>query len=115
MQLAQLTEENAIPPVDMGTYNAGFSAFNDVATVLGILCFLALTTAWIAALYGSFTRKDLKHERWMWFFLILFFPFVMFFYFFMENRKTWGVISLIAVALLIIAPVLLSFMALPVR
>ena len=61
------------------------------------------TVLWVMAIYGAFTRTDLKENRWLWVVLLLFFaPIGIVAYFFVENRKRLGILALVMTLLVFI-------------
>ncbi len=65
---------------------------------------------WVVALIGVFTRKDLKESKWMWLILIIFVPPIgQTAYFFVENQKKRGIISVVS---LVSLPLVITIYAL---
>ena len=84
------------------------NSFLGIAGIIQIVAVGVFVVLWIMAIYGAFTRKDLKNNRWLWIVILLFVaPIGAIAYFFAENRKKYGVIALILVLFFILViPVL---------
>ncbi len=64
---------------------------------------IASIVFWFIGFIGSIARDDLKNNRWLWILLIFFVnPVGLIVYFFMENRKTYGIWTIIINALILI-------------
>jgi len=101
-----VSDPSAATDLGLGTYSSAQVAGNLITPILLVVVGIVLTIFWIMALYGSATRNDMKHPRWMWVLIVLFVPFGFYFYFFIENRKKLGYASLILTGLLILVPIL---------
>lgn len=71
--------------------------------VLMLAAVVTSVVLWVMAIYGAFTRIDLKENKWLWIAMLLFFgPIGMIAYFFVENKKRLGIISLITALIFIL-------------
>lgn len=57
-----------------------------------VACFVAF---WIVALVSMIRRNDLKHDKLVWILVLFLVPLGHVIYFFMEDRKSYGVWSLV--------------------
>jgi len=69
---------------------------NSILGILNVVAIVVFAVLWIMALYGAFTRKDLKSSRALWIVLLIFVaPIGTIAYFFSENRKRQGILALV--------------------
>lgn len=95
----------------LGVYSPGQSLVNLFVSLLFPLSILALFVFWIIALVGAITRHDLKNHRALWIiFLIFTGPIGLLLYFFLENRKKFGIISIILMLLPLLSFVILRLL-----
>jgi FtsH-binding integral membrane protein len=79
------------------------TAVNVIFMILIFAAFVTSVVLWVMAIYGAFTRTDLKENKWLWVALLLFFaPIGVIAYFFVENKKQLGIISLVALLVIIL-------------
>lgn len=75
-------------------------ASNFLLTFLSLAVVVVILILWLIALVSACTRKDLKNNRWLWILLIIFVgPIGQIIYFFSEDRKKLGTISLVTIIL----------------
>lgn len=79
---------------------------SQILAFLGVAAIVVMLVMWFVGLIGAIARKDLKEPKWMWIVLILLIGPAVYFYFFIENRKTQGWIAIIATILAIVLPIL---------
>jgi hypothetical protein len=51
------------------------TAVNVIFMILIFAAFVTSVVLWVMAIYGAFTRTDLKENKWLWVALLLFFAF----------------------------------------
>ena len=73
------------------------------ALLLIIPAILVMMVLWVISLYEAITRRDLKNNQWLWVALIvLVCPIGTILYFFIENRKNYGIAALVAGAVVVL-------------
>ncbi len=81
-------------------------------TIIAILSLIGLGVLWIVAFFQVLLRKDLKEHKVMWIVLLLLVaPIGLVAYFFTENRRKFGIWSVVAMVLIFLALPLYAIMA----
>lgn len=71
---------------------------------IGVLSGIAQFVLWIISLYQAIVRKDLKEAQWLWIILILLFGSLgSIIYFFVEDRKKYGVWSIVTLVVSVLS------------
>ncbi|PIR75120.1 MAG: hypothetical protein CO030_03685 [Candidatus Magasanikbacteria bacterium CG_4_9_14_0_2_um_filter_42_11] len=95
----ELSANAALIPPDTST--SIFSIIILLLSFLGLIAVLSMFVFWLVAFIQVLTRNNLKESKWLWILLLLFVgPIGILAYFFVENRKKWGIASVIFLGLL---------------
>ncbi|MFB6225954.1 MAG: PLDc N-terminal domain-containing protein [Candidatus Paceibacteria bacterium] len=107
--------ENADKGTEAAAQNSGFISeiISVIFGAIAIICVLGSIVAWVYAFIDLVRREETSNNKVLWAFLIFFVaPIGHIIYFFVEDRKKWGIWSVVFVVVPILSLILWSLIQL---